>query len=53
MLQDNYWQGHYLGSAQYMYMNSILLVIRSGEEGTYPDLIEFTEKRLQNVNPKR
>ena len=26
---------------------------RSGEEGVYPDLIEFTEERLKKVNPKR
>ena len=26
---------------------------RSGEEGFYPELIEFTEERLKNVNPKR
>ena len=26
---------------------------RSGEEGFYPELIEFTEERLKQVNPKR
>ena len=26
---------------------------RSGEEGFYPELIEFTEERLKKVNPKR
>jgi hypothetical protein len=26
---------------------------RSGEEGLYPELIEFTEKRLATVYPKR
>ena len=26
---------------------------RSGEEGFYPELIEFTEERLKKINPKR
>ena len=28
-------------------------VSRSGEEGDYPDLVDFTEKKLMEVNPKR
>ena len=32
---------------------SILCSTRSGEEGFYPELIEFTEERLRKVNPKR
>ncbi|EDO31207.1 predicted protein [Nematostella vectensis] len=33
-------------------LEKILKVLRSGEEGTYPELIEFTEKRLEEVMPK-
>ncbi|CAH3190861.1 unnamed protein product [Porites evermanni] len=33
-------------------LEKILKVLRSGEEGVYPDLIEFTEERLKKVNPK-
>lgn len=29
------------------------LICRSGEEGLYPDLIEFTEEKLREINPKR
>lgn len=33
-------------------LEKILKVLSSGEEGIYPDLIEFTEKRLEEVSPK-
>lgn len=33
-------------------LEKILKVLRSGEEGHYPDLIKFTEERLKKVNPK-
>lgn len=33
-------------------LEKILKVLRSGDEGFYPELIEFTEKRLENINPK-
>ncbi|CAH3162104.1 unnamed protein product [Pocillopora meandrina] len=33
-------------------LEKILRVLRSGEEGHYPELIKFTEERLQKVNPK-
>ncbi|KAJ7352829.1 Sperm associated antigen 1 [Desmophyllum pertusum] len=33
-------------------LEKILKVLRSGEEGHYPELIEFTEERLRNINPK-
>ena len=34
-------------------LSFVLLNFRSGEEGHYPELIKFTEERLQKVNPKR
>ncbi|CAH2009819.1 unnamed protein product [Acanthoscelides obtectus] len=33
-------------------LENILHVLRSGEEGHYPDLIRFTEERLNVINPK-
>lgn len=33
-------------------LENILRVLRSGEEGFYPELIEFTEERLRKVDPK-
>nr|XP_023019143.1 sperm-associated antigen 1 [Leptinotarsa decemlineata] len=33
-------------------LEKILLVLRSGEEGHYPDLINTTERRLSTVKPK-
>ncbi|XP_078383577.1 sperm-associated antigen 1-like [Oculina patagonica] len=33
-------------------LEKILKVLRSGDEGYYPELIEFTEGRLRKVNPK-
>lgn len=33
-------------------LEKILRVLRSGEEGHYPELIKFTEERLQKVNPR-
>lgn len=33
-------------------LEKILSVLRSGEEGFYPDLTEATEKRLSQINPK-
>lgn len=33
-------------------LEKILKVLISGEEGIFPELIEFTEKRLQEVNPR-
>lgn len=34
------------------YLEKILIVLRSGEEGIYPDLIEFCEKKVQELDPK-
>nr|CAI5856236.1 unnamed protein product [Callosobruchus analis] len=33
-------------------LEKILQVLRSGEEGHYPDLIKFTEERLRIIHPK-
>ncbi|KAM4704932.1 sperm-associated antigen 1 [Rhinophrynus dorsalis] len=33
------------------YLEKILFVLRSGEEGLYPDLTEFCEKRIQSLSP--
>eukprot|EP00112_Aurelia_sp_Birch-Aquarium-sp1_P014394 Seg3104.2 transcript_id=Seg3104.2/GoldUCD/mRNA.D3Y31 product="Sperm-associated antigen 1" protein_id=Seg3104.2/GoldUCD/D3Y31 len=33
-------------------IGKILQILRSGEEGTYPDLIRFTERRLESLNPE-
>ncbi|VEN43004.1 unnamed protein product [Callosobruchus maculatus] len=33
-------------------LEKILQVLRSGEEGHYPDLIKFTEERLTTIHPK-
>ena len=30
-----------------------MLNFRSGKEGYYPELVEFTEKKLQEIHPKR
>ena len=35
------------------YLMLLWYYIRSGKDGLYPELIEFTEKRLEQVNPKR
>lgn len=34
------------------HLEKILSILRSGEEGCYPDLMEFCEKRLESLNPK-
>ncbi|XP_048452066.1 sperm-associated antigen 1 [Rhincodon typus] len=34
------------------YLEKILIVLRSGEEGYYPDLISFCEKKIEKLNPK-
>ncbi|XP_047402865.1 sperm-associated antigen 1 isoform X3 [Sciurus carolinensis] len=34
------------------HLEKILCVLRSGEEGYYPELTEFCEKRLKNLAPK-
>ncbi|KAL2084785.1 hypothetical protein ACEWY4_020303 [Coilia grayii] len=34
------------------YLEKILKVLRSGEEGIYPHLIEFCEKHVEKLNPK-
>ncbi|XP_069076655.1 sperm-associated antigen 1 [Pleurodeles waltl] len=34
------------------HLEKILSILRSGEEGCYPDLTEFCEKRLKSLNPK-
>jgi len=33
-------------------IESILKILRSGEEGYFPDLIQFTERRLESISPK-
>ena len=51
-----------LGHLEYSYireckdskeLEKIIKILRSGEEGKYPDLETFAEKRLEAVNPKR
>jgi hypothetical protein len=32
-------------------IEKILRILKSGEEGHYPDLIAFTEEKLQTLNP--
>ncbi|XP_067888461.1 sperm-associated antigen 1-like isoform X2 [Heterodontus francisci] len=34
------------------YLEKILIVLRSGEEGFYPDLISFCEKKIEKLDPK-
>ncbi|KAK2489126.1 hypothetical protein MC885_015591 [Smutsia gigantea] len=34
------------------HLEKILCVLRSGEEGYYPELLEFCEKRLNGLAPK-
>ena len=34
-------------------LERILEILRSGKEGMYPQLIDFTEKKLKEVFPKR
>ncbi|XP_038666023.1 sperm-associated antigen 1-like isoform X1 [Scyliorhinus canicula] len=34
------------------YLEKILIVLRSGEEGLYPDLISFCEKKIEKLDPK-
>ncbi|XP_078072842.1 sperm-associated antigen 1-like [Mustelus asterias] len=34
------------------YLEKVLIVLRSGEEGLYPDLISFCEKRIEKLDPK-
>ncbi|KAM6909719.1 sperm-associated antigen 1-like [Xenentodon cancila] len=34
------------------YLEKVLKVLRSGEEGIYPHLIQFCENHLENLNPK-
>ncbi|GCC29023.1 hypothetical protein chiPu_0007459 [Chiloscyllium punctatum] len=34
------------------YLEKVLIVLRSGEEGFYPDLIRFCEKKIEKLNPK-
>lgn len=34
------------------HLEKILRVLRSGEEGHYPDLIEFCEKRIEGLSPQ-
>ncbi|XP_069477536.1 sperm-associated antigen 1 [Ambystoma mexicanum] len=34
------------------HLEKILIILRSGEEGCYPDLTEFCEKRLESLDPK-
>eukprot|EP00794_Sanderia_malayensis_P011962 gene11962-13199_t len=33
-------------------IEKLLKILRSGEEGSYPDLVRFTEDRLTSLNPK-
>ena len=42
-----------INSKIYSKHDSVLPYTRSGSEGFYPDLLEFTEKKLQEINPKR
>ncbi|XP_061086931.1 sperm-associated antigen 1A [Conger conger] len=34
------------------YLERIVIVLRSGQEGLYPHLTEFCEKRIEKLNPK-
>ncbi|XP_067838144.1 sperm-associated antigen 1-like isoform X2 [Heptranchias perlo] len=34
------------------YLEKILIVLRSGEEGFYPDLITFCEEKIQKLDPR-
>ncbi|XP_051878680.1 sperm-associated antigen 1-like isoform X2 [Pristis pectinata] len=34
------------------YLEKILIVLRSGEEGVYPDLTAFCEKKVQELDPR-
>ncbi|XP_069776527.1 sperm-associated antigen 1-like isoform X2 [Narcine bancroftii] len=34
------------------YLEKILIVLRSGEEGAYPDLTAFCEKKVQELDPR-
>ena len=37
----------------FLFNLTLNLICRSGDEGFYPDLIEFTEEKLREINPKR
>lgn len=58
---DNYYSNHIMMKKKETGQNVFKLGLdifipyscRSGDEGTYPDLIDFTEKRLSTIHPKR